>query len=77
MKKNNTLKYLNLYGNIIDVKGAEFFADYLATNKSLEFCDLGYNRVRDKGLAQIIDAISDNKDCKLKTLGLKFNFIAE
>jgi len=50
LKKNSTLKYLNLYGNVIDVKGAEFFADYLATNSSLEFCDLGYNRVRDKGL---------------------------
>lgn len=74
--ENNTLKSLNLYRNIIDVDGARSIAKFLKVNKSLEFIDIGHNRIRETGLRAIIDnGILQNKNCKLNQLGICANFI--
>jgi len=75
--KNKSLKYLNIYGNIIDVAGCLKLAKYISCTETLEFLDVGYNRIRNKGLDSITKAMVDNKNCKLTTIGLKFNFISE
>ena len=44
--KNDTLRHLNLYRNIIDVDGARSLGRLLKVNTSLEFLDVGHNRIR-------------------------------
>lgn len=39
--------------------------------------DIGMNRIRDKGLQEIVKGISENKNSSLKYLGIKFNYITE
>lgn len=73
--KNSTLKSLNLYRNRVDVDGARSLREVLKVNKTLEFLDLGYNRLREKGIKAITDGLSENPDSKLKSLGVRFNFI--
>lgn len=75
MKTNNTLKSLNLYRNKLDVDGARSLRELLMVNKSLEFLDVGYNRLRKKGIEAITDGICENPDSKIKHLGVRFNFI--
>ena len=75
LKKNKTLKGLNLFKNTIDVDGARAVRELLKVNSTIEFLDLGHNRIREKGLEAITEGIQASKDCKLKTLGLRMNFI--
>jgi hypothetical protein len=37
--------------------------------------ELGHNRIRDKGLKSIVDALISNKNSVIKILGLRFNFL--
>jgi Ran GTPase-activating protein (RanGAP) involved in mRNA processing and transport len=69
------LKSLNLYRNLVDVDGARALKELLKVNKSIEFLDLGHNRLREKGIKAITDGICDNKESKLKHLGVRYNFI--
>jgi hypothetical protein len=41
----------------------------------LEFLEIGHNRIRDKGLKALIDAITQNKQSALKVICFRFNFI--
>lgn len=66
LMKNQTLKSLNLYRNKVDVDGARALKELLKVNKSLEFLDLGFNRLREKGIKAITDGICDNPNSKLK-----------
>jgi len=75
--KNKLLKNLNIYVNIIDVAGCLKFAKYISCTETLEFLDVEYNRIRNKGLKSITKAMVENKNYKLITIGLKFNFISE
>jgi Ran GTPase-activating protein (RanGAP) involved in mRNA processing and transport len=74
---DSTLKYLNLYGNIIDVVGTSHLAEFVGKSKTLQLLDIGYNRIRDKGLNAITTAMTNNKQCAIETLGLKYNFLSE
>ena len=49
--------------------------DLLKVNSSIEFLDIGHNRIRQKGLEAIADGIKSAKETNLKTLGLRLNFI--
>lgn len=51
--------------------------NYWKKNSTLEFLDLGHNRIRDAGLKALINGISANPQCKIKSLGLRFNFITD
>jgi hypothetical protein len=75
LQKNSTLKGLNLFKNTLDVDGARALRDMLKVNSTIEFLDIGHNRIRSKGLEAISEGILESKDCKLKTLGLRMNFI--
>lgn len=73
--ENKTLKSLNLYRNILDVDGARSIGKMLQVNKSLEFLDIGHNRIRETGLKAIVDGIILNVNCKLNQLSICANFI--
>jgi Ran GTPase-activating protein (RanGAP) involved in mRNA processing and transport len=75
LQKNTTLKGLNLFKNTLDVDGARALRDLLKVNHSIEFLDVGHNRIRQKGLEAITEGILHTEQCKLKTLGLRMNFI--
>lgn len=74
---NTALKTLNLYRNIIDIDGARSLKTALSKNNSLEFIDLSFNRLREKGLMAITDGIASNPNSQIKSLGLRSNFIAD
>lgn len=73
--KNKSLKFLNLFSNNIDVDGARAFAETLSSNTSLEWIDFGHNRIRNEGLLALSKGMNKNKNCGLKTLALRYNFI--
>lgn len=75
MKTNKTLKGINLFKNTIDVDGARAIRDLLMVNETIEFIDIGHNRIRQKGLEAITDGLLDAKNSNLKTLGVRMNFI--
>lgn len=76
LKKNTTLKCLNLFNNRIGYDGAKSLAEnVLAVHPTLECLEVGHNRIRNKGLKSITDAIISNKKSALIILGLRFNFI--
>jgi len=75
LKKNKTLKNINLYRNIFDVDGARSLGDVLKVNTTLESLDIGHNRIRQTGLKAIVDGLVANPNSKLKTLGIRSNFI--
>jgi Ran GTPase-activating protein (RanGAP) involved in mRNA processing and transport len=66
---------LNLYRNKVDVDGARALREALKVNKTLEFLDVGHNRLREKGIKALTDGICENSESKMKQLGLRFNFI--
>jgi hypothetical protein len=72
---NQTIKYLNLFHNKLDVSGASRIGKYLIKNNNLIELDLGYNRIKGKGFENLIKSIIENKNSSLKKLGVKYNFI--
>lgn len=76
LKGNKSLRFLNLFNNKIGYDGAKSVAHNIVFNHpTLECLELGHNRIRDKGLKEITDAIVANKHSALKILGLRFNYI--
>lgn len=76
LKGNKSLRFLNLFNNKIGYDGAKSVAHSIVFNHpTLECLELGHNRIRDKGLKEITDAIIANKHSALKILGLRFNYI--
>jgi hypothetical protein len=69
------LKGLNLFKNTIDVDGARAIRELLESNSTIEFIDLGHNRIRSKGLEAIKEGILANSTSKIHSLGLRMNFI--
>ena len=55
--------------------GARAIKELLKINNSLEFLDLGHNRIREKGIKAITDGLVENKNSNLRHLGIRFNFI--
>lgn len=62
---------------MIDVDGARDLATVLVSNSSLEYLEIGYNRIRDEGLRVICNAIRENPKCNLRVLGLRNNFLSD
>lgn len=75
MEKNSSLKTLNLYRNKVDVDGARALREVLKVNTTIEFLDVGHNRLREKGIKALTDGICENPGSKLEHLGIRFNFI--
>lgn len=76
LKGNKSLKFLNLFNNKIGFDGAKSVAHNIILNHpTLECIELGHNRIRDKGLKEVVDALLNNKNSVLKILGLRFNYI--
>ena len=75
LHKNKTLKGLNLFKNTLDVDGSRALGEMLKVNSTIEWLDVAHNRIRPSGLEAISEGILKNKDCKIKTLGLRMNFI--
>ena len=69
------MKGINLFKNTIDVDGARAIRDLLMVNQTIEFIDLGHNRIRQKGLEAITEGLLEAKNSNLKTLGVRMNFI--
>ena len=46
LEQNQILKGLNLFKNSFDVDGARAIRDLLKVNNSIEFLDIGHNRIR-------------------------------
>ena len=66
---------MNLYRNKVDVDGARALRELLKVNTSLEFLDVGFNRLREKGIKALTDGITENPNSNIKHLGVRFNFI--
>lgn len=49
---------MNIFFNLIGFDGAKEFGQTLKVNNTLEFLDLGDNRIRNKGLLAIADGLS-------------------
>ena len=45
LHNNKTLKNLNIYSNLIEVEGSGFISDALKENSTLEFLDIGKNKI--------------------------------
>ena len=75
LQKNSTLKSLNLFKNTFDVDGSRALREMLKVNNTIEFLEIGHNRIREKGLEAITEGILSQEKSKLKTLGLRLNFI--
>ena len=71
------MRNLSLYSNVVDVDGARALKETLVVNDTLQFLDVGSNRLWDKGIMEIAEGILGNKTCALKGIGLRFNFISE
>ncbi len=54
---NKSLKGLNLFKNTLDVEGARALKDLLIANNTLEFLDVGHNRIRQRGLEALSEGI--------------------
>lgn len=77
LKDNNTLKNLNLFNNNAGYDSSVALAKVLENNTALEFLDLGHNRIRNKGLSVLVEAINKNPNNNLSGLGLRFNYLNE
>ena len=66
-----------MYRNKVDVDGARALRELLAANSVLDFLDVGYNRLREKGIIALTDGITSNPTSSIKSLGLRFNFIKD
>lgn len=66
---------MNLFRNKVDVDGARSLREVLKVNCTLEFLDVGFNRLREKGIKALTDGICENANSKLRHLGIRFNFI--
>lgn len=76
LKKNTSLKFLNLFNNNIGYDGAKSLSEnVIAQHPTLELLEVGHNRIRDKGLKSIVDALISNEKSSLKIMGLRFNFL--
>lgn len=64
-----------MFRNKVDVDGARSLRELLKVNSTLEFLDVGYNRLREKGIKAITDGICENPNSRLRFLGIRFNFI--
>lgn len=71
LKKNFSLKELNLMGNSIGEEGSEYIASYLETNNTLEILNLQDNHIGEKGVIAIASALRSNYI--LKDLNLSKN----
>lgn len=77
MKKNKSVKWINLFNNKIGFDGAKGFADLIEVNNTIEFLDLGHNRIRNKGITVLGESLAKNPSNNLKVLGLRFNFLSD
>lgn len=75
LQTNKALKSLSLFKNLIDVDGCRSVRELLKVNKNIEYLDLGHNRIRQKGLEAIAEGLNHAENCKLKTLGIRMNFL--
>jgi hypothetical protein len=66
-----------LFKNKVDVDGARALRDMLKVNSTIQFLDVGYNRLREKGLKAIADGVCENVTSSVTHLGLRFNFISD
>lgn len=66
------LKYLRLNGNDFGVNGAEYFAEFLKKNVTLEYCDIGETNLTLTSVAHIITALRSDHggNTSLKVLDL-------
>ena len=75
LEKNTSVKKLNMFKNNFDVDGARAIGKLLKANSNIEWLDIGHNRIRQKGLEAIQEGLIKGKNLKLKSLGIRMNFI--
>lgn len=56
------LKYLRLNGNDFGINGAEYFAEFLKNNVTLEYCDIGETNLTLTGVAHIITSLRSDHE---------------
>lgn len=66
-----------MFHNICDVDGARAIGEALEVNSTLQFLDIGHNRIRITGLKAIVKGVLSNDNSKLCKLGLRSNFISD
>ena len=77
LAKNSTLLYLNLNNNNSDVDGARSLKKALAINSTLQHLDVGYNRLRMKGLSALAEGLFSNPKSALSSLAIRNNFLSD
>jgi len=55
LSRNTPLKHLNLRNNVVDAKAALILANSLATNSNLRQLDLTHNKLKDAGIALLME----------------------
>ena len=55
LSRNTPLKHLNLRNNVVDAKAALILANSLATNSNLRQLDLTHNKLKDVGIALLME----------------------
>ncbi|CAF3338678.1 unnamed protein product [Rotaria socialis] len=69
---NETMEWLELDSNNITDDGADYLADMLKTNTTIEILNLGSNAIGDRGVRQLISAITSHNNT-LQCLNLTSN----
>ncbi len=77
LEDNPNLRFLSLFNNNVDVDGARSLKTALAKNSVLQHLDLGYNRLRMKGLSALAEGIFSNPSSALRSLALRSNFLSD
>lgn len=78
LQQNHSIQFLNIFNNLIGFDGAKAFGEMLKMNSTLQHIEFGHNRIRDKGLAELVKGITDEgSKSTMKILGLRMNFLTE
>ncbi|OQV16035.1 putative Leucine-rich repeat-containing protein 34 [Hypsibius exemplaris] len=68
LRRNHTLRYLNLHSNKLNRDGARLLMEFLMENHILEVLDLDSNHLTDEGVEYLSNAIYENSSLKMISL---------
>ena len=61
----------------MDVDGERCLIETILVNYILEYIDVGWNRLNDKGVLAIAEGIPGNKISVLKGISIRYNFVTD
>ena len=75
LKGTEPVESLGLSGKMLGVASTIVIASLISVNGSLTALDLSDNKLKDKGVSAVCEAIQSNKETKLSTLNFGYNGI--